>query len=92
MPGLRKTSACRGCGQEIIFIKTLKGKTMPVNPDGVYFVPAGGPNTYVTLDGEVIRGREPEQGDRNTRIGYVSHFATCPEADSFRKKRKGEER
>ena len=92
MPGLRKTSACRGCGQEIIFIKTLKGKTMPVNPDGLYFVQAGGPNTYVTLDGEVIRGREPEPGDRNTRIGYISHFATCPEADSFRKKRKGEEK
>ena len=87
MPGLRKTSACRGCGQEIIFIKTLKGKTMPVNPDGVYFVPAGGPNTYVMLDGTVQRGREPHYADKSTQIGYISHFATCPDADKFRKKK-----
>ena len=89
MPGLRKTSECRGCGRQIAFIKTVKGKTMPVNPDGVYFTPAGGPNNYVTLDGEVIRGRDPEPDDKNTMIGYISHFATCPEADSFRKRRKG---
>lgn len=86
MPGLRKTSTCRGCGQEIIFIKTTKGKTVPVNPDGVYFMPAGGPKTYVTIDGEVIRGRDPIFGDKGTMIGYISHFATCPEANRFRKK------
>lgn len=87
MPGLRRTSACRGCGREIAFIKTVKGKTMPVNPDGVYFVPAGGPNTYVTLDGKIERGRDPEPGDTGTTIGYVSHFATCPAADSFKAKK-----
>ena len=90
MPGLSKTTPCRGCGREIAFIKTVAGKTMPVNPDSVYFVAAGGPNTYVMADGTVERGREPERNETETRIGYISHFATCPAADSFRKKRKGE--
>ena len=94
MTGLGRTAPCRGCGQEIAFIKTVKGKTMPVNPDSVYFIPAGGPNTYVMIDGTVQRGREPDWTDQGkpTQIGYISHFATCQKADSFRKKRKGEDR
>ena len=86
MPGLNRTSRCRGCGAEIAFIKTVKGKTMPVNPESVYFIPAGGPNTYVLADGTVKRGREPGFSEKGTEIGYISHFATCPEADSFRKR------
>ena len=86
MPGLSRTKPCRGCGKEIAFIKTVKGKSMPVDPDSVYFVPEGGPNTYVTIDGEVVRGREPHYADKETQIGYVSHFATCPERDKFKRK------
>ena len=87
MAGLSRTTKCRGCGAEIAFIKTVKGKTMPVNPESVYFIPAGGPNTYVMITGEVERGREPDWADQGTptQIGYISHFATCPERDSFRK-------
>ena len=84
-----RTMTCRGCGQEIAFIKTVKGKTMPVNPDGVYFMPAGGPNTYVMSDGTVKRGRETDWADRqqaNFQVGYICHFATCKAADSFRKR------
>ncbi len=89
---LSRVTQCRGCGKDIAFIKTAGGKTMPVNPDSVYFIPAGGPNTYVIADGTVQRGREPawEDQGRETTIGYVSHFATCPAADSFRKKNKSE--
>lgn len=81
-----KTSACWGCGKPIGFLKTVKGKTMPVDPEPMYFVAAGGPNTYVTEDGSVVRGREPGPGESGVRIGYRSHFATCPAADSFRKR------
>ena len=87
MTGAR-LGTCRGCGEKIAFIQTLKGKWMPVNPESVSFVPAGGPNTYVMEDGTVTRGRETDWADRqqnNFRIGYISHFATCPKADSFRK-------
>ena len=87
MAGLGRTAKCRGCGAEIAFIKTVKGKTMPVNPESIYFIPAGGPNTYVMIDGTVERGREPTWEDQGTptQIGYISHFATCPERDKFRK-------
>ena len=91
MRGLDRTTPCRGCGKEIAFIKTVAGKSMPVNPEAVYFIPAGGPNTYVMADGTVKRGREPDRGrEEETSIGYISRFATCRAADSFRKKNKSE--
>ena len=86
MPGLSRTAKCRGCGQEIAFIKTEKGKTMPVNPEALYFIPGGGPNTYVMIDGSIQRGREPDETDTEKAwIGYRSHFATCQAADRFRR-------
>ena len=87
MAGLGRTAPCRGCGKEIAFIKTVKGKTMPVDPESVYFIPGGGPNTYVMMDGSIQRGREPRQEDAEAvRIGYRSHFATCPQAERFRRR------
>ena len=90
MPGISRTTKCRGCGKEICFIKTVKGKSMPVDPESVYFIAAGGPNTYVMIDGEIKRGREPQIGEGKAEIGYRSHFATCPAADDFRRKNKSE--
>lgn len=87
---LTRTAPCRGCGKEIAFLKTAAGKSMPVNPDAVYFIPAGGPNTYVRPDGSVARGRAPGAEDLEKEIGYISHFATCPERDRFSKKTKSE--
>ena len=82
---MSRTTPCRACGKEIAFIKTRNGKSIPVNPESVYFIPAGGPNTYVMMDGSVKRGRSPEYDDDEKRmIGFISHFATCPAADTFR--------
>lgn len=87
MPKISRTAPCRGCGKEIAFIKTEKGKTMPVDPEPMYFTPAGGPNTYVMIDGTIQRGRETEYGDKGSAwIGYRSHFANCPAADRFRQR------
>ncbi len=85
MAGLSRTTPCRGCGKPIAFIKTKLGKAMPVNPESIKFVPAGGPNTYVLLDGSVARGRGVQYGDTETKIGYISHFATCQKRDDFKK-------
>jgi len=57
------TSPCRGCGQEIGWIETVKGASMPVDPEKVIII---------TKDGR-------------SESGFVSHFATCPEAKRFRK-------
>ena len=80
-----KTTNCRACGAEIMFLKTVKGKTIPVNPEPVTFAEGeGGKEKFVLLTGEVVNGRTDPGGAYE---GYVSHFATCPEADTFRKRR-----
>ena len=85
-----RVQTCRACGRRIIFIKTLKGKTMPCDAEPVKFVPdVAGNNKYVLADGLLINGVIPMPGDTDVHEGYVSHFATCPSAESFRKKRKG---
>lgn len=92
---MMKTSFCRACGAEIGFIKTKAGKTMPVDAKGIYFMPDPlATEVFVLPDGNVTRGRHltedtaPLEGE--PVIGYVSHFATCPEADKFRKPRKSD--
>lgn len=64
---MSKRSVCWGCGTLIKWLKTKKGKAMPVELSE---------KVIVTEAGEVVRG-------------YESHFATCPEADRFRRGRGG---
>lgn len=77
---MSRMSVCRGCGNEIIWIRTTKGKAMPCDPVPVGFTPAGGPDTFVTETGKVERGKRGGE-----EKGYISHFATCPMAGGFRK-------
>lgn len=79
-----QTTTCRKCGARIAFIRMKSGKAMPVDTAPVRFHPCGGPETFVTYDGYVVRGK---RGSDSTETGYISHFATCPAADSFRKRR-----
>lgn len=86
-----RTTKCRACGAEIMFIKSVAGKTIPVNAEQItYEQKAGGSMKIVTPNGEVISGELPVDLQKATGIGYISHFATCPEAESFRKKRKSD--
>ena len=79
---------CRACGKEIMFIKTSKGKSMPVNPDARQFCPdLNGPDLYVLTDGSVLRGADAREEDKDKHIGFISHFATCTNPDDFRKKK-----
>lgn len=84
-------SKCRACGADIMFIKTAAGKTMPVDAKSMYFLPdPSGKNLYVLPDGTTERGWTVSVQGNDTKIGFVSHFATCPEADRFRKRRKSD--
>jgi hypothetical protein len=56
---------CKGCGAEILWVKSEKGKMIPIDKK-VKLV-------FYKEVGRFIQGHE-------------SHFATCPKADSFRKK------
>lgn len=77
-------SVCRGCGAEIKWIKMKSGKMMPVDPEPIPYkteLPSPKKQTLVTEDGRVVSGFLDLGSDK---IGYVSHFATCPSAGRFR--------
>lgn len=82
---MNRETLCRACGKPIFFIKTVAGKTTPVDVKPLYFREAdNGPELYVMTDGSTRRGYLcPE--DQATGIGYTSHFATCNNPEAFRK-------
>lgn len=84
---MNRTVECRACGKPIMFLKTKKGKSMPVDAESLYFVPdLNGENMYVLPDGDVIRGCAAKDEDPDRHIGYISHFATCTNNEYFRNK------
>lgn len=83
--------SCRACGAPIGFIKTKAGKTVPVDEKSVNFLPdPEGKELFVLVDGSTQRGARVEEESNSSQIGFISHFATCPEADRFRKARKSD--
>ena len=76
-------SKCKSCGAEIIWIPTIAGKSMPCDAKPIPFTEdAAGSLTLVTSDGRVIKAKPDASSDQ---MGYVSHFATCPNAAAHRK-------
>lgn len=80
--------SCKSCGQRVIWIRTTAGKNMPCNPEMItYKIKQGGKEKIVTPNGEVHSAEIVESGTSDaTGIGYISHFATCPNANRHRKK------
>ena len=77
---------CKACGADLIFIRTkIGGKPMPCDADRVYYGP-GNKDKVITPRGEVISCRILPDAVGAIGRGYVSHFATCPNADEFRRK------
>lgn len=72
---------CRSCGAPIRWAQTASGKPMPLNaaadPQGLFaLVDAEDPREVP----RAVSGRRLPPGER-----WTSHFATCPQADSWRK-------
>lgn len=78
---------CKGCGADIRFIKLKSGKAIPVNPSPVFIEDRNGTEIIVTTDGRVSNGRQEIVKSQNQCLtrGYISHFATCPFANTFRR-------
>lgn len=82
---------CKGCGQQIDWVKTTGGRSMPVDPEYIEIDPAGIPHdTIVTDAGEVMKGfRITEEGSlfqtENKIRGRMPHWATCLKSGSFRR-------
>jgi hypothetical protein len=80
-----RLSTCRSCRRSIIWVRTERGKKMPLDADPVE------DQTVANLF--VLRERERYDdgplaiaawGLVGTEDHYVSHFATCPDADDHR--------
>ena len=82
----KEMSRCRSCGAEINWIRMASGKSMPVDPYLRSMIKGEGRDTLVTEDGAVIHGRLAAYEDGANASGYISHFSTCPNADSHRKR------
>jgi hypothetical protein len=67
---------------------TDKGKKMPVDPNYITVIPDGmGDMVVITTDGRIIRGKLTMQGTKGAVQARISHFATCPAAEEYRKKK-----
>ena len=78
---------CKACGRPIVWIRTTKGKSMPCDAEPVaYKEIKGGKEKIVTPNGEVISCTFDAKPEEMTGIGYIPHWSTCPQANSFRKR------
>lgn len=79
---------CKACNAPIIWIKTIAGKSMPCDAEQVlYWQNPKGKSTIITPNGETIKADLNGEPNKATGIGYVPHWATCPEASKFKKGR-----
>lgn len=77
---------CKSCGADIIWIKTVTGKSMPCNAEAVIcWKKPKGKATVITPNGETYRADLEGDLDKATGIGYIPHWATCPQAKNFRR-------
>lgn len=79
---------CKGCGQEIIWIMSPAGKVIPCDPIPVpYWKRSKAKGNIVTPNGEVISCELYGDPETVTGIGYIPHWATCPKAGEFRRRK-----
>lgn len=77
-------STCRSCGQVIDWVKTTKGKMMPVDPEYYHYNDLKPGDIIITDGGNTHTKRE---GCSFTNLkGRISHFSSCKDADKWRKK------
>jgi hypothetical protein len=79
---------CKTCKAPIHFVTSTNGRRIPCDPGVVVVVPGSGPDVVVAQDGRVVRGTldTSEARPEGAVVGYVSHFATCPDAKAHRRK------
>jgi len=80
-------SSCKYCGATIIWIDMASGKHMPCNDGQLpYRKNKDGAVKLVTKNGEVISADLVADEADAEGIGYISHYATCPGAERFRRR------
>lgn len=87
-------SNCQGCGQDISWTQSSRGKWIPLDATFLYVTKAKVSTqkaTVVDSQGIVVTGWVVADGDArlfpDAVRGRVSHFASCPKASEFRRPR-----
>ena len=80
-------SYCKSCGASIVWLKSPKGKWIPADEGMIpYRKNPIGRGRLINDDGEIINcDLDPEKGTE-TGMARIPHWATCPYADSHRKR------
>lgn len=82
-----RVATCRSCDAPIVWALTENGKKMPVDADRN---DSDGNVTLAEENGELLARVFPTPEARTEgQAGYTSHFATCPNANEFRRPRAG---
>ena len=82
-PRMPATRSCRSCGDPILWATSSSGKAIPLNPEPT---PMGNVTIVVERDDVARATVHPHATIQNVPMPrYQSHFATCPQADSWRR-------
>ena len=76
------TTKCSSCGASIIWCKTESGKAMPLDAEPV---PDG--NIQLDSQGQATYMKKGDDERWHNVVRFKSHFATCPNAATHRKKK-----
>lgn len=77
---MSEKAKCRSCRAPMVWVQTEAGKRTPIDPE-----PVAGGNIIIkdrTQDPPVVAYVKPDQKIKR----FVSHFSTCPQSKSWRKK------
>lgn len=85
---MKADGICASCGNPIVWAITVaKGNRMPIDPD-----PVDDGNVWIAESpshGAPVVGVALQHSDLPAdTVTYVSHFVTCPDADSWRNKKR----
>lgn len=78
---------CRGCGQKILWLTLTSGSYHPADPERIESDEYEPGDTLIVVDAEGAKVERIKPGESyDGTHGYISHFATCPKANKFRRK------
>ncbi|GHU59797.1 hypothetical protein AGMMS49975_27790 [Clostridia bacterium] len=69
---------CKNCGNDIIFIRTANGNSMPCDPKPIWVIPRDEGGKFMAQNGKLVTGIRAAAQDERVVVGFVPHFGTCP--------------
>lgn len=86
-----ETRPCSTCGAQIVWCVSAAGRPIPMDPE-----PHEKGNRVIVLEApdpdnrghQILRSRAPDLLLEAGRPLYRAHFATCPQADAHRRRRR----